>query len=633
MKLNEQQAREAETYLDKHYGAWFTQCSSWLNYFRGKYPKVAVPEHLHEVFPPIVRRVITGLAQQIPSEHRRVHCDPAETAQGRETKDAQARSSERENAHRAAFGMDDRYALRNRRYPPAQAKVIESLLFGLSAGVVLPNDLALAPEPKRRAGEAGRSYELRKRIWEVKKLTQPALPVTIPGILNLLIDPGGEFFIWRFQISTHKAKALLERWGKNVPFSLDKEPTVPWKEVYSDDTRLVFAGDELVKELPGYGFLPLANCLPTKGEPVLYQNSVIPASGPEHMYASIIAGCESVLDDIARKESQLANFISKRVWPKLFLQGDNVPDKFEVDNDPSKVDQLPAGAEFVSPPVPDLPKEVWAAVEHGTNYIEEVSQIDALQGYRQASSGYQEAILAGLASGVLRPYVTGLEQCETEEALLRNQYVYLADALSKVGAEMGIPALLFLREVTFSARIGGKRIRGTLRDEDMDSLHVDVVHEARLPQQRQQEAAFWGDAHEKGGASMRRYREDGLGIEDPEEEEAQRQAEDWLASDEVQAVVRRDIAEEYDSDLAERIREHEQESIERLSSAIRRNQGAGMGGPGMTAPLAQPGQGMGGPAPIRVAGQPTPAATPERELDQIIRQAQRRGVPAGRRTR
>jgi hypothetical protein len=130
---------------------------------------------------------------------------------------------------------------------------------------------------------------------------------------------------------------------------------------------------------------------------------------------------------------------------------------------------------------------------------------------------------------------------------------------------------------------------------------------------------------------MRRYQEQGLGIEDPEAEQAQITAEDWLASPEVTAVKTRDIAQSYDAELAKEIEELRAASMEEITAAIQKNQGA--------APPAMPGgeglapQGAGLPVsqPVRIIGQPSPAASPEQEVDLIARQAMRRRVPAGRR--
>jgi len=610
MRLTPEIVAKAETMLTAYYATFIAQSERMLGYLRGTYPNVKAPRHLDKVLPPIARRVVYGLAQQIPTTNRVIHCDPAENSQGRATAKSQENSSLRENALRVSFAQDDAYALRRGRYPPSTGVLIESLLFGLSAGVVLPEELALRPKPVRRAGEGAIEFQRRERMWEMDRATIPALPWHLPGILNLLIDPGGEMFIWRFRLPGPAAAAILDRWGLSLPSSAYQvgDQTVVWKEAYSAETRIVYVGGQPVKTLPGYGFLPLALCNPARGEPVVYVDSG-GALGAENLYQGVLAGCESIMDDIARKETQLANFITKRVWPKQYLQG-NVPAKFELNNDPTVVSDLPEGVVITVPPTGELPKEVWSALKHGLDYIDSVTQIDSLQGYKPAESGYQQAILSGLAAAVLRPYVRALDGTATEVALLRLKYVMLSD--------------YFLGGLELRARVNGETVAGMLSPETLDSLQVEVTHHVRLAQQKQTEEAFWRAARTAGAISRRRYQEEGLGIEDPEAEDAQRRAEDWLDSPEVQKVITRDMAMAYDADLARRIEEVQGESLQRLGEAIQQNQ------PPMGGGLAPPGLGLPIAAPAQAVGQP-PALTPEQEADLVVRQVARRGLPVGRR--
>lgn len=590
MRLTPDFVRHQVTLLEGYYGFWFTQCARHLDYFRGVYPNVKVPAHLHKVLPPVARRVVEGLAQQIPVSQRRVHCPPARNPQGRETAETQKRSSKREAAHRAAFLLDDFLALRKMRRPPSAGALVEGLLFGLSAEVVLPEDLALQPPPKRRAGETQREFERRRRAWETLRQGQHQLPAYLPGILNLLIDPDLRFFLWRFRMSRHRAEELLDRWGFSLPSALARQTTVDWMEAYSDETRLVFIGPSydasLVKELPGYGFLPLSMFSPVRGEPALYTaNPAVALSGPQHMFNGILAGLETVLDDIARRESEISNHIAEQVYPKRFTQG-NLPADFKLDLDPStsfhvddpgfKISLVPSGS---------LPPEAWKSVEHNKQYVDELSQISALQGYRQASSGYQEAILTGLATGVLRPYVVALDQLESEVAMLRNRYVLMAD--------------YFLDGVVFDAGDDWAE----LKPDDIDRVDVQVKHEARLPQQRQTEAQFWRDAFQVGAISRRRLQEEGYGIEDTEAEDAQRTAEQWMDSQEVRAAMTRRLAAEYDPALLGEIEQIQAEGTEQVATAIRRQQGPALGPPA-------------GPAPPS-------AETPENEIQRLIEQAER----------
>jgi hypothetical protein len=169
------------------------------------------------------------------------------------------------------------------------------------------------------------------------------------------------------------------------------------------------------------------------------------------------------------------------------------------------------------------------------------------------------------------------------------------------------------------------------------------------------EFSFWRDAYKELGISRRTAIEEGVGIEDPEAEYAQRMGEDWMDSPEVQPIKRRDFAYSYDADLARRLEETQAPAMEQLVGAIQANQGVVGNQGAIAAPfgqptiegtqpqavrylpsqprgggLGQPGTALGMPAPIRVAGQPT-AVTPEIDAELIARQARRRAPPAGRR--
>src|SRR3990172_2651919 len=112
MNLTPEYVTKNEQTLKNYYAAWHDRCRDWLRYLRGEHPSIKVASGYKPVFPPVARRVVMGLAQQIRVDNRQVHCQPARNSQGRETAEAQERSSQRENAHRAAFRQDDIYALR-----------------------------------------------------------------------------------------------------------------------------------------------------------------------------------------------------------------------------------------------------------------------------------------------------------------------------------------------------------------------------------------------------------------------------------------------------------------------------------------------------------------------------------------
>ena len=588
---------------------------------------VKAPKQFPTVIPGTGRRQCDRMISHISSGNLRLFCPPQSDG-----KKWQEIADKKEKWIRVLYNKLARYAAQRLTIPPVRAMVSYGVIRGLGCLKDTLDPDFWMPEPERMEGESDDTYELRLRRWQRIQGSGSPIACVAPDPLILLPDPDGRYVIEDVRIPKARAERML---GRTIPIGVsagtsDNNPAtnlVRWTEFWSDERRIILVnGGEYLNKRNEMGFVPYSWLLPGFGEPApvasMYNATM---AGPEVVHRSFLYIVKSMLEEEARRETQIGAILHGTAWRVWKLTRDSsIPDS-EIDQNP-QVSVAPGdlnelkGWDLEAIDVGRFPRELFDQIGHLSSAIDDDTLPPVARGLRQGeNTAYQSQIYLGVARLIMDP----LKQA-TQVALEQTfeHWQMLAEYVED--------------DVEVAGPYRGGWWKGSISTEEIGGYYaVQAILDPNLPQDQITRRSEFIKEFQAGVIPWEQLQEEGLGNEDASGVLQKVLRDKALFSDIIQQLLSRQAAEEQGWNLEEIVAAEEAKQTERAGGTgptPEQMAAAGMGGAG----LAPPGAGIGsavppaeGMPPIAGRIRPNPAPVPggPKEIDLILRQLARRGPP------
>jgi hypothetical protein len=589
---------------------------------------VKAPKKFPTVIPGTGRRQCDRMISHISSGNLRLFCPPRSDG-----KKWQEIADKKEKWIRVIYNKLPRYAAQRLTTPPVRASVTYAVIRGLGC---LKNGLDpdfWMPEPERFESETEDGYEVRLRRWQRIQGSGSPIACVAPDPLILLPDPDGRYVIEDVRIPKDRAERML---GRSIPIGVaastasNPNPAtnlVRWTECWTPERRIVLVnGGEYLNKRNEMGFVPYSWILPGFGEPApvaSYYDAL--AAGPEVVHRSFLYIVKSMLEEEARRETQIGAIIHGTAWRVWQLLRDkNIPDN-EADQNP-QVSVAPGdlnefkGWKLEAIDIGNFPRELFSQISHLSDAIDDNTLPPVARGLRQGeNTAYQSQIYLGVARLIMDP----LKQA-TEVALEQTfeHWQMLAEYVED--------------DVEVAGPYRGGWWKGSLSAEEIGGYYaVQATFDPNLPQDQITRRSEGIKEFQARVIPWEQLQEEFLGNEDASGTLQKVLRDKALFGQVVEQLLSRQAAEDYGWNLEEIMAAEEAKQTERAGGAgptPEQMAAAGMGG----ARLAPPGAGIGAPVPPaegmaptagRIRPNPAPAPGSTQEIDLILRQIARRGAP------
>jgi len=588
---------------------------------------VKAPKQFPVVIPGTGRRQCDRMVSHITSGNLRLYCPPQSDGDK-----WQKIADKREKWLRVIYNKLPVYAAQRLTPPPVRGSVFYAVVRGLGCFKNSLDPDYWMPEPERMDGETDDAYEFRLRRWQRIQAGGCPIACVSPDPLILLPDPDGCYVIEDVRIPKSRAERML---GRTIPIGVsagvaNNNPAtglVRWTEFTSPERKIILVnGGEYLNRRNDMGFVPYAWILPSFGEPapVASQYNATMA-GPEVVHRSFLYIVKSMLEEEARRETQIGAILhgtAWRVWE--LLRDSSIPDN-EADQNP-QVSVAPGdlnqykGWKLNAIDVGRFPRELFEQLGHLSTAIDDDTLPPVARGLRQGeNTAYQSQIYLGVARLIMDP----LKQA-TQIALQQTfeHWQMLAEYVED--------------DVEVAGPYKNGWWKGSISAEEIGGYYaVQAVLDPNLPQDQITRRSEFIKEFIQHVIPWEQLQEEGLGNEDASGTLKKVLRDMALFGQPVQQLLAQQAAEEYGWNLDEIMVAEEAKQTERAGGAgptPEQMAAVGMGGAG----LAPPGAGIGAPVPPaeglapmagRIRPNPAPAPGSTKEIDLILRQLARRGPP------
>ncbi len=587
---------------------------------------VKAPRSFPTVIPGTGRRQCDRLISHISSGNLRLFCPPR--SDGRKWQEL---ADKKEKWLRVIWNILPKWAARRMTVPPFRAGVTYSVIRGLGAVKNTLDPDYWLPEPERLAGEDDESFEIRLRRWQRIQGGGSPIACVAPDPLILLPDPDGQYVIEDVKIPRARAEKML---GRPIGLSVASPGTNPatslvrWTEFWSAERKIILVNDaEYVNKRNDMGFVPYSWILPGFGEPAPIQSNYSPLmAGPEIVHKSFLYIVKSMLEEEARRQTQIGAIIHGTAWRVWALTRDasvpaeEVDENVEVDVTPGALNEL-RGWKLEAIEPGRFPRELFNQLQNMSDAIDDNTLPPVARGLRQGeNTAYQSQIYLGVARLIMDP----LKQA-TEAALESTfeQWQMLAEYVED--------------DVEVAGPYKNGWWRGSLSADEIDGFYaVKASLDPNLPQDQITRRSEYIKEFGQHVIPWEQLQEEGLGNEDASGVLQKVLRDMALFGEPVQQLLAQQAAEDYGWNLEEIIAAEEAKQTERAGGAGPTPEMMAQAGMQGGAGLAPPGAGLGQPMPPpagvppiagRVRPNPAPAPGSQQEIDLILRQLARQGPP------